>query len=97
MRSIYAEVLYKDASSTLGDLRESVETLEDTARTARRVLGGAHPFTKAADQILQEIPGRHSCLRSAVEECVNTKTYEARVARIVDAVVSSLRRCAGLR
>jgi hypothetical protein len=26
-----------------------------------------------------------------------TKTYEARVARIVDAVVSSLRRCAGLR
>ena len=54
MRSIYAEVLYKDASSTLGDLRESVETLEDTARTARRVLGGAHPITVGIEHALLE-------------------------------------------
>ena len=27
----------------LDDLRESVETLEKTERTARRVLGGTHP------------------------------------------------------
>ena len=36
--------LYRDAGATLGDLREAVTTLEDTARIARRVLGGAHPF-----------------------------------------------------
>ena len=29
----------------LADLREVVATLEDTERTARRVLGGAHPVT----------------------------------------------------
>ena len=29
---------------TLDDLREAVTTLEDTERTARRVLGGAHPL-----------------------------------------------------
>ena len=54
MRSIYAEVLYKDASSTLGDLRESVETLEDTARTARRVLGGAHPTVAVIELSLRD-------------------------------------------
>ena len=43
MRWIYAEALYKDGSATLDDLREAVTTLEDTERTARRVLGGAHP------------------------------------------------------
>ena len=41
--------LYKDAGATLGDLREAVTTLEDTARIARRVLGGAHPVTSAIE------------------------------------------------
>ena len=36
--------MYADA--TLDDLREAVEMLEDTERTARRVLGGAHPLTE---------------------------------------------------
>ena len=40
----YAESLYKDNGATLDDLRESVTTLEDAERTARRVLGGAHPL-----------------------------------------------------
>ena len=53
MRSIYAEVLYKDASSTLDDLREAVTTLEETARTARRVLGDAHPTTEGIEGSLQ--------------------------------------------
>ena len=44
MRGLYATVLYvDDGSSTQDDLREAVSTLEDTERTARRVLGGAHP------------------------------------------------------
>ena len=41
--------------ATLDDFREAVETLEDTARTARRVLGGAHPT----------VEGIESCLRNA--------------------------------
>ena len=43
--SLYAELLYKDASSTLDDLHESVATLEEMERSARRVFGGAHPLT----------------------------------------------------
>ena len=43
MRFIYALALCEDANATLDDLREAVTTLENTERTARRVLGGAHP------------------------------------------------------
>ena len=43
MRWVYAQSLYRDDDATLDDLREAVSTLEDTERTARRVLGGAHP------------------------------------------------------
>ena len=45
MRWVYAEALCKDEGATVNDLREGVETLEDTARMARRALGGAHPIT----------------------------------------------------
>ena len=44
MRWNYAETLYADPGATLDDLREAVTTLEETARTARRVLGGTHPL-----------------------------------------------------
>jgi hypothetical protein len=44
-RWIYAAALDSDPAATLDDLREAVATLEDTARTARRVLSGAHPLT----------------------------------------------------
>ena len=37
--------VYKDDGATLDDLREASNTLGETARTARRVLGGAHPLT----------------------------------------------------
>ena len=43
MRTIYASALYSAPDATLDDLREAVTSLEDTERTARRVLGGAHP------------------------------------------------------
>ena len=43
MRANYALALCKDADATLDDLREAVTTLEDAARIARRVMGGAHP------------------------------------------------------
>ena len=44
MRSGYAEAVYKYPAATLDDLREAVETIEDTGRIARRVLGDAHPL-----------------------------------------------------
>jgi hypothetical protein len=40
----YAKMLYKDDGATFDDLREAVTMLEETERTARRVLGGAHPI-----------------------------------------------------
>ena len=45
VRSIYAAALYINPGATLDDLHEAVLTLEDTTRTARQVLGGAHPLT----------------------------------------------------
>ena len=43
MRKVYARALYEDDGATLRAIRKAVTTLEETARTARRVLGGAHP------------------------------------------------------
>jgi hypothetical protein len=45
MRFNYTKVLCRDANSTLDDRREAVTTLEEIERIARRVFGGAHPFT----------------------------------------------------
>jgi len=44
MRLVYAGALYQDDSATLDDLREAVMENEELERTARRVLGGAHPL-----------------------------------------------------
>ena len=49
----YARALYRDNVATLDDVREAVTTLEDVERTARRVLGGAHPLTTAIEQCLR--------------------------------------------
>ena len=53
MRSSYANALCEDTDATLDDLREAVTTLEDTARIARRVLGGAHPVTEEIEDDFQ--------------------------------------------
>ncbi len=55
MRWCYAAALSRDAAATLDDLREAVTTLEDTARIARRVLGGAHPLTVDIEHGLQSL------------------------------------------
>ena len=47
----YAVALYQDPA-TLDDLHEAVTTLEDLERTARRVLGGAHPLTVEMESTL---------------------------------------------
>ena len=54
MRWIHARTLYMDPSATLDDVREAVTTLEDTERTARRVLGGAHPTAMDIEHGLRE-------------------------------------------
>ena len=41
----YVTALGLDTGATLDDVREAVTTLVDLERTARRVLGGAHPVT----------------------------------------------------
>ena len=53
MRLIYAQTLYGDEDATLSDLREAVETLEELAQIARRVLGGAHPITVGVETCLR--------------------------------------------
>jgi len=53
MRWNYALALYEDPDATLDDLREAVTTLEETERTARRVLGGANPTTRSVETDLR--------------------------------------------
>jgi hypothetical protein len=54
MRWIYAQSLYKGPGAPLDDLREAVTTLVETERTARRVLGGAHPVTTGIEGALRD-------------------------------------------
>ena len=60
MRMHYAQALYRDPAGTLVDLRESLETYEDSERIARRVLGGSHPLTT-------QIEGELRAARDAVK------------------------------
>ena len=53
MNWIYASALYRDDGATLDDHQEAVTTLEDTTRTARRVLGSTHPTTSRIEAGLQ--------------------------------------------
>jgi len=74
LRWDYAQTLYKHDGATLDDLREAVTTLEDTERTARRVMGGAHPITTGIEVSLRNAraalaarEGDVESLRKAVE------------------------------
>ena len=61
MRWLYAWSLYEDPAATLDDLREAVATLAETERTARRVLGGAHPVT---EEIEDDVQNARAALRA---------------------------------
>ena len=54
MTGCYAEALFADTNATLDDLRAAVTMLEDTARIARRVFGGANPNTTAIELALRK-------------------------------------------
>ena len=47
LRWSYGCFLYRAPDATLDDIREAVATMEEIERTARRMLGGAHPLTIA--------------------------------------------------
>ena len=49
MRKGYATSLSADAGASLDDLHKAVTTLEETTRTARRVMGRVHPLTAAIE------------------------------------------------
>ena len=78
MRWLYAKALCLDAGATLDDLREAVTTLAETERTARRVLGGAHPLVADFERALREaqaaLAAREGEDVSAVREAVAATT-----------------------
>ena len=53
MQWAYARALYEDPAATLDDLREAVETAEETERIARRVFGSAHPLAVQIESLLR--------------------------------------------
>ena len=55
LRCNYAQSLCCNAAATLPELREAVTTFEDVGRIARRVLGGAHPFTTGVEDSLRKL------------------------------------------
>ena len=62
LRLNYARALYNDPAAMLDAIREAVETCEDLARTARRVLGGSNPLTVQIELSLRiasllQVPG----------------------------------------
>ena len=54
MRWNYANAVREDDCATRDELREANDTLEDTARIARRVFGGAHPSTGKFESVLRD-------------------------------------------
>ena len=54
LRKVYARALVADPAATLDDLQEGVTTFEEILRIARRVLGGAHPFTTMTEEDLRK-------------------------------------------
>ena len=56
-------VFAKDKSSTFDEFREAVTTFEDTARTARRVLGGAHPLVPLMEKTWRAVREQLPSLR----------------------------------
>ena len=58
MRCIYASALYRAENATFDDVREAVATLDELARTTRRVFGGAHPLAVTVAEDLENVQGK---------------------------------------
>ena len=66
-RHKYANALYANNGASLDDLHEAVTTLEDTARIARRVLGGEHPLTAGVEKALGKSRAAYDTRRGVLE------------------------------
>ena len=53
MTGIYGQMLYLDTGATVDDTREAVKFIEETMRTARRLLGGTHPHVVEMEPALR--------------------------------------------
>ena len=67
LRWNYAAALHSDTAATLDDLREAVTRLEDLERTARRVMGGAHPLATGIKTALRQVRAILSARQGDVE------------------------------
>ena len=76
MRQVYTMALFGDDRATLDDLRESVTTIEESTRTARRVFGGAHPLTSDIEEYLQEARGALRAREAPDDETVDGSAQE---------------------
>ena len=74
MRCVYAGALCQDPSATLDDISEAVTTLKEIERTARRVMGRAHPLTTAIEHDLRDA---RAALRAREAEAVRVAECDA--------------------
>jgi len=86
MRLNYAMALYEDDGATREDIREAVTTLEEIERTARRVFGGAHPFTASIGLDLQNA---QATLRARKSWCPSSGAFFAKEIAII-AIIACL-------
>ena len=77
MRWLYARALCLDAGATLDDLREAVETLEETERIARRVFGGAHPLVADFERTLRDARAALRARETLAEAMASTTLGDA--------------------
>ena len=69
----YASMLYADPTATLDDIREAVTRFEELERTARRVLGGAHPLTVDIENHIRCARAREELLRARKGDDVSAR------------------------
>ena len=62
---MYATTLYLDEGATLDDLREAVTTLEETERTARRVMAASTQLTRRSSDALKCTRARSAPAKAA--------------------------------
>ena len=77
MRWLYALALCRDDDATLDDVHEAVETLEETERTARRVLGGAHPLVADFERTLRDAGAALRARETLAEAMASTTLGDA--------------------
>ena len=83
MRTNYARALCTNDDATLDDLHEAVTRLEDTARIARRVFGGANPITTTIESNLRDSRAKQLRAQSLQAEKLAQDAFGAARAQLV--------------